>query len=105
VFRRFVPVRGFPVRVLWWESLLHVLVFAAVAGLVIFLIVRLTHDHRHHGHPVAWSHTTPAMSPPAPPPVDPALNEARLRYARGELTRDDFLRVVTDLTGQPPPTA
>ena len=34
---------------------------------------------------------------------DPALEHARVRYARGELSRDDYLRVVNDLGGPAPP--
>jgi uncharacterized membrane protein len=34
-----------------------------------------------------------------PPPADP-LEVARYRYARGELSRDDYLQVVRDLEGR-----
>ena len=96
MFHRFGPMHFYP-RVFWWESLIHVLVFAAVVVLVVFLIRRLFGDH-HHAHHGSW--TAP---PPPPAHADPALNEARLRYARGEISRDDYLRIATDLTGQPPP--
>jgi len=36
---------------------------------------------------------------------DEALNEIRLRYARGEVTREEFLRVNKDLGGPEPPSA
>jgi uncharacterized membrane protein len=36
---------------------------------------------------------------------DEALNEIRLRYARGEMTREEFLRVNKDLGGPEPPPA
>ncbi len=32
-----------------------------------------------------------------PPGRDPALEQARLRYARGEIRRDEFLRLSRDL--------
>jgi uncharacterized membrane protein len=36
---------------------------------------------------------------------DEALDAVRLRYARGELTREEFLQVSTDLGGPEPPPA
>jgi uncharacterized membrane protein len=35
------------------------------------------------------------------PPTDAALHEARMRYARGEMTREEFVQVSTDLGGAP----
>ena len=53
------------------------------------------------------------LSRPAPPrpfyppgpggPMPPALAELDLRYARGEIGRDEYLQRRADLTGQPPP--
>jgi uncharacterized membrane protein len=41
------------------------------------------------------------------PSNDPALHELRMRYARGELTREEFTQRNADLggSGQPPPPA
>jgi hypothetical protein len=40
---------------------------------------------------------------PAGPPVhDAALEQLRLRYARGEVSRTDYLQAATDLGGRPP---
>ena len=36
---------------------------------------------------------------------DEALDAARLRYARGEMTREEFLQVTEDLGGPEPPPA
>lgn len=46
--------------------------------------------------------------PPRPPyapggPHQNALNELDLRYARGEINRDEYLQRRADLTGQAPP--
>lgn len=35
--------------------------------------------------------------PPAPPPLDPAEQELRMRYARGEIDREEFLQRRIDL--------
>lgn len=35
--------------------------------------------------------------PPAPPPLDGAERELRLRYARGEIDREEFLQRKIDL--------
>ncbi len=48
------------------------------------------------------------FSPP-PPPVDPVLSELRLRYARGEISREEYLQRAGDLgyhseeSAAPPP--
>lgn len=82
------------------------------------------HAH-HHPHPFAWllllvllalivvgavwlvrrfAGSGPAMQGPAVAPVtDGALETVRLRYARGEIDRDEFLRVSADLGGTPLP--
>ena len=69
--------------------LLVMFVVAALIGVAVYVAVRLA--SRHPGA---------AASPGAHP--DAALEQARMRYARGELTRDDYTRVVTDLGGHPP---
>jgi uncharacterized membrane protein len=60
--------------------------FLVLAGLAVAWLVRLTRDG-------------PAGAAAAP---DAALESVRLRYARGEIDRDEFVRVSTDL-GAPPP--
>jgi putative membrane protein len=44
----------------------------------------------------------PAQNVSAPPVRDPALAELRLRYARGEVDRDEYLRRAADLGDVPP---
>ncbi|MHB8438647.1 MAG: SHOCT domain-containing protein [Acidimicrobiales bacterium] len=62
-----------------------------------------------------WSHPHPRMHRFGPghawgPPPDPALNELRVRYARGEISPEEFARRAADLgypigpPQQPPPT-
>jgi len=81
----------------------------------------------HHGHPIAWlvvlivliaivafavyvllkaSRGAGGMpvggGVPGGAPADSALELVRMRYAKGEIERDEFVRVSTDL-GAPPP--
>jgi uncharacterized membrane protein len=82
--------------------LLAMLILVALIGLAVYVAVRLA--NRRPGHQAPPSGYTPVAAPPTYG-RDPALEQARLRYARGELSRDDYLRVIGDLGGEPPPTA
>ena len=80
---------GFPL----FGSLFGIVLFAVFIGLLVWALMRLmNHDHTRHA-PVGgpWQAR------------DEALNAARMRYARGELDRDQYFRVVEDLTGVPRP--
>jgi uncharacterized membrane protein len=68
--------------------LLVMFAVAALIGVAVYVAVRLA--SRHPGAAMPGAH------------ADAALEQARMRYARGELTRDDYTRVVTDLGGRPP---
>lgn len=43
--------------------------------------------------------------PQVPPPLDGPLAAVRMRYARGEISREDFLQAEADLGGAGPPSA
>lgn len=83
---------------MWGPGILHfvfwVIVLIALVALAVWLI---TSTRKMSAPPPA----TPL--PPQRPAVDPALEEARMRYARGQLSREDYVRIVTDLGGQAPP--
>jgi uncharacterized membrane protein len=83
-----------------WVVLL--LLLAALVALVVLLLNRTR-------HPVAMPPGPGApLQPPAAPSPDAALAHARLRYARGEMSRDEYLQVAADLGGDaalPPPPA
>jgi len=70
------------------------LLFLIVIGVVVWAVLYLT---SHRGTPVA------AVA--GPPARDPAMEELRIRYARGELEREEFVRRSTDLGGAPPVVA
>jgi uncharacterized membrane protein len=74
---------GFHHPVLAW--LLVALFAALLVGLLvvgIILVVRMSRNPR-------WRPARPAMGA-GPGPVDPAFTELRIRYARGEITWDDY---------------
>ena len=76
--------QGHPV---FW--LLLLVLFLALVAFAIYALVRLT---RGSGPSAASDQSGP----------DAAVESVRMRYARGEIDRDEFVRVSTDL-GAPPP--
>jgi uncharacterized membrane protein len=83
-------------------GLFWVIVFAALIGLIAWAVSRLW----VHEHPPAGPYAPPMPGPPMAwgRPRDDALDAARVRYARGEIDREQYFRVVEDLTGVPRPT-
>lgn len=80
----------------WWlvGGVVPFLLVLALIGLAIWAILRLT----SHGSPLLPA--TRAGAAVARP--DGALEEVRLRYARGELSREEFLQRSEDLGGVGP---
>ena len=73
----------------WW-GILHLLPFVmllVLIGVGIWAVLRIT------SRPVALSAGAPL------PPRDTALEELRIRYARGELEREDYAQRMRDLGG------
>ena len=79
-------------------GLVMFLLLLALVALAAFSAWRLTHPA------TATVGAAPAATPTAAKPADPALAELRLRYARGEVERDDYLQRVADLGGVAPPS-
>jgi putative membrane protein len=70
------------------------LVIAVIVGLAAYIVTRVA-NRRARG---------PMMVAPTGPPMhDAALEQLRLRYARGEVTRTDYLQAATDLGAAPSP--
>jgi uncharacterized membrane protein len=67
----------------------------AVVVLVVVVVVVVVVAATHKSNP-------PPPSPPLPPQrlTSSALSELDLRYARGEIERDDYLRRRSDILGQ-----
>lgn len=86
----------------WWQGgfhLLPLLLFAVFIGVLVWGILRLSSQ----GAFAAGSGPAGPMPAAGPPARDPALEELRVRYARGELDRNDFLERSADLGGPPIP--
>jgi uncharacterized membrane protein len=79
----------------WWgfaSWLVPMLLIAVLVGVAVWLVGRAARPARGAGPTLVGTGGT------APP--DPALEAARMRYARGEIGRDDFLRLSGDLGGR-----
>ena len=99
--KRFFP--GGPIRqhAFGWEWLHFIfmlLVLAAIVMLAVWLIQSMRRPPVPHEHATGLPRAQ----------VDAALQEARMRYARGEMSRDEFVQISIDLGGSPgavPPAA
>lgn len=83
-------------------GLIPLLFFVAVIAVAVWAVLRLSHRP-----PQGAAISTNALPTGR---VDPALETIRDRYARGEISREDFLQISSDLGGpmmpmrpQPPP--
>jgi uncharacterized membrane protein len=76
----------------FWGHFIPLLVFLLLIGLVVWAVLRLS--GRRFAPAAAMAGVAPAFH------RDPALEEVRLRYARGEMNRDDFIERWRDLGGQ-----
>jgi|SRR5579871_2927805 len=77
----------------WW--LLPLLVFAVILAVAAYATVRLVDRGGAH-RPAAPPY------PPGPPAPDQAVVQARFRYASGQLSREEYLRILADLGAAPP---
>jgi len=77
-----------------WFGLIPMLMIAVLIGVVVWAVVRLTRE----GGRAAIAAGPAAVATRA----DAALEELRLRYARGEMTREDYGERLQDLIGAPP---
>lgn len=78
----------------WWlaANYIWLLLIAALLVLAVMFALRLAGRS-----PVAGTAGGPGHE------SDPAIKELRLRYARGETTRDEYLRAAADLGAPVPP--
>ncbi len=74
----------------WWSGPLHLIVMLLVVGLIVALVVWLV---RRYGHLAAAAAAAPAVV------ADPAIGALRMRYARGEVSCEEYLSRLGDLGG------
>jgi hypothetical protein len=81
----------------WWsiDRAVPILLMLVLFGVVVWAVIRLTRQPR--AVPAGAIGPGSGGSPPSAM-VDPALQEARMRYSRGEVDRDMFLQIVGDLS-------
>jgi len=89
----------------WWYGPLHflfLLLFIALLVVAAFWLVRRL-------SPGVAQAATPAVAPAGAvgavgPATDPAVATLRMRYAKGEVSREDFRNALADLTSGEAPT-
>jgi uncharacterized membrane protein len=90
--RRFGP-QDFPIQHhSWAPEIFHVVMTIALLAAIVALVVWIVNSTRRPVASVA----------PQPTGADTALNEARMRYVRGEIDRETFLQITGDLGGSQP---
>ena len=83
----------------WWDGPLHAIVFLLLVALLIVGIVWLL---RRLSPGLTTPATAPALAQAAAIAADPAVAALRMRYAKGEVSREDFQNAMTDLAGAAP---
>ena len=84
-----------------WHWLIPLIFLVVLGAILIWAVLRVTRQPAAVGGP-GWAATT---TTPVRPAVDPAVDLVRARYARGEMSREQFLQAVADLGGALPETA
>jgi putative membrane protein len=92
---RFDP--GYVHHGFWLFGVIPFLMFLVLVGVAVWAVLRLS------SRPAGPAAFGPGAAPPMP--RDPALEELRVRYARGELDREEFLQRSRDLGGSDAPAA
>jgi uncharacterized membrane protein len=80
----------------WWDGPLHAIVFLLLLALLVVGVVWLV---RRLSPAVATQAAGAAAVPMAAMAADPAVAALRMRYAKGEVSREDFQHTLEDLTG------
>jgi hypothetical protein len=94
------------------SAVLLALLVAFLAALVILAVIAVVRMWRNPpGHPFSWRRGTPPGTPGTPgtpgaavgSPMDPAVAELRLRYARGDINGEEYAQRLHNLGYQHPP--
>ncbi|HEX9122421.1 MAG TPA: hypothetical protein VF984_03550 [Actinomycetota bacterium] len=82
----------------WWGffgGFVPLLLFVILIGVLVWAVLRVS------SHPRTGSAAAGPL-PPAPPVHDPVLEEVRFQYARGQITREEYVQRSHDLGGSVP---
>ena len=80
----------------WWNGPLHAIAFLLLLALLVAGFVWLV---RRLSVGAATQAAVPSAMSTAALVADPAVAAVRMRYAKGEVSREDFLHAIDDLTG------
>jgi putative membrane protein len=83
---------GFDHHGLWSFGLVPLILWVVLIGVAVWAVLRVTSRR---------TLVASTASVPARPRPDTALEEVRLRYARGEMSREEFVQRSRDLGGNP----
>ncbi len=78
----------------WWfmlRDVVPILLLIALVALIVWAVLRTTRQRPLAASPAGGASRT-----------DPALEHARMRYAQGEIDRDQYQRIALDLSGAEP---
>lgn len=90
----------------WWHGPLQLVLFLLVVAALVLGVVWLVRTLRRSAPGAAavpGATVAPALAAAPTSPLDPAVAELRLRYARGDVDRETYLRAFADLTGRGEP--
>ncbi|MDQ4149318.1 MAG: hypothetical protein M3164_04915 [Actinomycetota bacterium] len=86
----------------WWPYMFRGLFSFIIMGLLIATLVMLIMAIRKGSLQAPGRYGTRGDLREGPyPQRDPALEEVRMRYARGEITREEYNSITQDLEGRP----
>jgi uncharacterized membrane protein len=90
----------------WIAGIVILMMFVVLVGVIIWAVIRITRtDAAKRGPALSGPPPPPAPAPAAASAEDAALTALRMRYARGEIDRDEYVRVASDLGVTLPPEA
>jgi uncharacterized membrane protein len=84
----------------WWGMfgwLMPLLLVGIVAAVAVWAVARMTREHPTGAATMIPPFPGPGLLPPPAFGPGAALEQARMRYARGEIAREEFLQVSRDL--------
>lgn len=84
----------------WWSGPFHAIAFLILLALLVVGVVWIV---RRLSPGVPAATVVPVGTPAAGIAADPAVAALRMRYARGEVSREDFQHGMEDLTGTATP--